>query len=129
MRFKILAFVKSGNKYLALRNNPEDPKHGGDFWYVVTGNVEKGENLEEAVRREIMEETGLAADFIYELELTNQFEYDKQLFEEYCFLAEVSSDQVVLNNENIDYQWLSPDDFIRKIQWFGNKAELKSLLK
>ena len=31
----------------------------GDFYGLVAGFVETGENLEEAVRREVMEETGL----------------------------------------------------------------------
>ena len=45
---KILSFiVNENNKLLLLRNNPEDPKHGGDIWYteqvdlMITKQMEK----------------------------------------------------------------------------------------
>ena len=55
---KVLAFVYSDGKFLALHSNP-DKEHGEGGWFVVTGGLENNESLENAVKREIKEETGL----------------------------------------------------------------------
>jgi len=59
MNKKILVFVCDGKKFLILRNNPKDPAHGGDYWFTVTGSMEKNESKKEAIKREIKEETNL----------------------------------------------------------------------
>lgn len=57
----------NGGKLLALEmtKHPEYAPKGG--WFVVTGAVEKNETLEEAVAREILEETGLDTEEIISL--------------------------------------------------------------
>ena len=38
---KILSFITNKDKQLLLlHNNPENPLHGGDIWYTVTGGVD-----------------------------------------------------------------------------------------
>ena len=65
---KILSFITDGEKFLALRNNFQDSeKHCGDFWFVVTGEVEDKESLNDAVKREINEETNLKVKEVFEL--------------------------------------------------------------
>jgi len=49
MKNKILSFVVYKNEFLALRNKPSK-QHGGDFWFVVTGEIEN-ETSEKAVER------------------------------------------------------------------------------
>jgi len=60
---KILALIYREKdkkiELLALRNNPRDLIHGGDFYYVVTGGVKDGESFNDAITREIKEETGI----------------------------------------------------------------------
>ena len=126
-KLKILALIykkeNSELKFLALRNNPIDPKHGGDFWYVVTGGVEKNENLIDAVYREIQEETGiLQINKIIDLNTEYKY-YNKNtnvLYKEYAYLVKVNKHVISLNEEHIDYEWLIADDFIKRIKWYGN---------
>ena len=66
MQKKILTFIIHEKKILALYSEPH-PKHGEGGWFVVTGSVEKNEDFEEAVSREVMEETGLAVEEIFPL--------------------------------------------------------------
>ncbi len=65
---------------LVLRGRP--PSHG--FYAFPGGRVEKGETLEEAARRELAEETGLAARALRPLVLVrvegDEFDYDLQVF-------------------------------------------------
>ena len=67
MKKKILSFIVHNRKFLALRNNSKSIKHGGDFWFIVTGLVEDKETVKDAVKREIKEETGLDVNEIFPL--------------------------------------------------------------
>ena len=126
---KILAFVFDGEKFLALRNNPTNPEHGGDFWFVVTGEVEPGESHEDAVRREVKEETGLDIVDIFYLNWGSLYNLNETEYEEHNFIAFVGNGDVKLNEENVDYKWLDLDDFVSKIKWLADKSELKQVLK
>lgn len=57
----VQAWVEDDGRYLALRRNQE-PLHGA--WNMPGGFVEAGESGEEAIRREVREETGLSIEVI-----------------------------------------------------------------
>ena len=124
---------KIGGKshFLALRNNPTDPIHGGDFYYVVTGSVEaEDRNEEDSVRREIDEETGIQNIIsIKKLSITKEY---TDAFGDICKenIYSVITNQEVehLNIENIDYIWLTNEEFVKTIHWYGPKEEVESLL-
>lgn len=134
---KILAIIyrkKDGNvEFLALRNNPIDPIHGGDFYYVVTGGVEENEELEDAVKREIQEETGIEKNIGIKntgkiLEYKHPGEGDI-LCKEFCFLVEVEGEVQNLSNEHVEYKWLEKKDFVEIVKWYTDKKELKNMIK
>lgn len=116
----------NGLEFLALRNNSSDIKHGGDFWYVITGGVEGNENLADAIKREIIEETGLSEILnIYDMDTVYEY-FGKNIkvkFQEYAFLVEVRGDVKKLNEEHVEYEWLEGQSFIKKIQWDGDDLE------
>lgn len=129
MNKKILAFVTNGKEFLALRNNPSEPdKYGGDFWFVVTGGVEKGENFEDAVKREVNEETGLKVKKLISLNWGCMYKDRAGENEEHYYLAFVSTKRVILSIEHINYEWLPLPGFLDRISWDGNKLELKRVL-
>jgi len=129
MHKKVLAFVYDGEKYLALRNNYKDPTHGGDYWFTVTGGVEGKESYQEAVIREVMEETGLEVEKIFDLNWSSKYTWQDQDHEESNFLAIVTPGQVTLNEEHVDWIWLPLNKFVAKLNWGLNKRELKSALE
>lgn len=128
MKKKILAFITDGKEFLALRNDSSDPSHGGDYWFVVTGAVEE-ESLEDAVRREVEEETTLEVKEILNLNWGSLYSYSNEDCQESNFMVFVNKGKVTLNEENIDFEWLHVDDFVKRISWNGNIDELKSILK
>lgn len=72
---KILTFVIRNSKLLLLLGSNEDPQFKKSFWYVITGGVEKKDNnLYDAVKREVKEETNLGLNKIIDLNLI--FEYE-----------------------------------------------------
>jgi len=118
-----------GKKFLALEmtKHPEHAPEGG--WFVVTGGVEGNESSEDAVNREVFEETRLNLEEIIPLNWGSLYEWRGELCEEQNFIAFVKSGEVILNEEHSDYQWLSLDEFIKKINWDDDKELLKKVLE
>jgi 8-oxo-dGTP pyrophosphatase MutT (NUDIX family) len=127
---KILSFITDGENFLALRNNFQDSeKQGGDFWFVVTGEVEDKENLNDAVKREIKEETNLEVKEVFELNWGSIYECWQGICNEFNFISFVKSENIILNEEHVEYVWLNLEDFIKKIKWDDDKELLKKVLK
>ena len=129
---KILTFIVNERKeLLLLHNNPENPIHGGDIWYTVTGGVEEyDKTLEDAVVREVKEETNL--DVIKSIYLNVNYRYtSRRDIEciEYLYISFVSDGNIILNEESIGYKWLNIDDYVREIYWYYDKEELRNILE
>ena len=129
MKKKILTFIVEGRKFLALEltKHPEHAPEGG--WFVVTGGIEEDESAEEAVAREILEETGLNIEEIIPLNWSSIYEWREEVCEEQNFVTFVKSGKVILNEEHSNYEWLNLDEFIKKINWPDNKELLKKVLE
>lgn len=85
--------------------------HKWDNKYVIPGgHIELGEEMESALKREILEETGLE---IYDIKLislkeciySNKF-HQKKHFIFIDYQCKTNSYEVVLNEEAEDYQWI-----------------------
>jgi nucleoside triphosphatase len=85
--------------------------HKWDNKYVIPGgHIELGEKMEDALRREILEETGLD---IYDIELISLKEsiysdtfYKKKHFIFIDYLCKTISSDVVLNDEADEFEWV-----------------------
>jgi len=82
--------------------------------YVVPGgHIELGETMEEALRREVKEETNLDV-FDVEFLLYQDFLYDESFWKPMHFIffdficRTNSTDQVILNEEASEYLWATP---------------------
>lgn len=133
MKRKILSFVVNAGKFLALEmtKHPDHAPEGG--WFVVTGGVEENESYEDAVVREIFEETGLSIEEIIPLNWGSIYEWNynkiKNVCEEHNFLSFVKSGKIILNEEHLGYEWLDLDEFIERIKWDDDKELLKEVLE
>jgi len=128
MKQKILAFIVHNRKFLALKSKPH-PQHGGGFWFVVTGEVEEGEDYVDAAKREIIEETGLNVEDLLFLNWGSIYEWRGEIYKELNFISFVNSEDVTLNEEHDEYEWLDMDVFIERIKWDDDKELLRKVLK
>lgn len=113
-----------------MRNNPADPAHGGDFYYVVTGNVDAGEGPLESILRELDEETGINR-VLHIAILPVQREFTDNLGRpcHETFYTIITDQEVEhLSEEHIEHSWLPRDDFVKTIRWYGPVEELAMLL-
>jgi len=127
MKKKILTFIVCNEKILALYSEPH-PEHGDGGWFVVTGGVEDGESYEEAVAREVLEETGLVAKKNIFLNWGSIYNWGGEVCEEHNFISFIENGEIVLNEEHSRYEWLSIEDFIERIKWGDDKELLKKVL-
>ena len=127
---KILTFiVNEYNEILLLKGSENDPQFNKSFWYVVTGGCEEFDlNKEETVKREVKEETGLLTNDNIYLNWILEYESLGVKCREYVYISFVNKANIILNEENIDYKWCKFDEFIKQINWFGNKQILEKVL-
>ncbi|TEU10347.1 MAG: NUDIX domain-containing protein [Anaerolineales bacterium] len=100
------ALIFNQDKVLLLKSDKWRNK------YVIPGgHIELGETMEDALRREIKEETGLD---IYDIEFASlqEFIFDAAFHEERHFIfidfvCRTDSNKVVLNAESQEYVWVS----------------------
>jgi nucleoside triphosphatase len=85
-----------------------------DQYCIPGGHIELGERIEEAVIREVKEETGLD---VYDLEYIclQEFIYDESFYEKRHFIffdyaCKTDSSEVTLNEEAESYVWVSLEE-------------------
>lgn len=110
-----IVFKKNGKiRYLFLRK-----RYKNEYWDLPKGNIEKGEEEEETVRREIDEETGLKdLRFVKGFKEKINYFYKKDrdtVFKEVVFfLAESKNDEVKISPEHSSYEWVSYEEALKR---------------
>ncbi len=116
--------VGKSSRYLLLH-------YEAGHWDFVKGHVEKGESEEETVRREILEETGLAnvrllTDF---RERINYFyrRRGRTVSKEVVFyLVEAYGDEKVkISGEHVGYEWLPYPEALERLTYKNAKETLR----
>jgi 8-oxo-dGTP diphosphatase len=81
-------------------------------WDIVGGHVEEGEDLWDALHREVMEETGWKVKDV--MALGHNFEWPKgeKTMREYVFLVTVEGDgpPVLEEGKAVELAWIGPDE-------------------
>jgi 8-oxo-dGTP pyrophosphatase MutT (NUDIX family) len=117
------------------------PSHGG-YWHVVAGAIEPGENARQAAKRELHEETGLAAAVSGGVEVTewadavtgepaeppSQDDESVMGVRVTCFCATAADDwEPTLDWEHDGHRWCSPTEALRALRWPGTARALRKL--
>lgn len=116
--------VKNENgEILLLKRHPQS-HYGANKWELPGGKVDKGEFFDEALVREIKEETGLdgkPGDFY---EAIQEDYFHKRTVQIIMYLKDIEGD-VKISNEHIDYIWTP----VEKIKDLEITDALKKLLE
>ena len=125
----LLKKIEDEYKVLLLERNTSVLRN---VWCYIGGSIEEGEKAWEAAFREIKEETGITKLLLY---TSNKFDQIYSPQENYIYVAPVfvgfveDHQDVKLNVEHSDYQWLSFEEAIETVSLPGNDKVLKSIEK
>ena len=118
--------------FLLLRRIPAR----GGWWQAVTGSVEKNEEFETAVRREVWEETGITS-FLEIVNLHYSFEFEfaqygsqrERKAVKHSFGVETDSRQIQIGPEHDTCDWVTYQEALAQLTWEDNKEAFRRLHK
>jgi len=114
-------------KYLLLH-------YESGHWDFVKGNVEKGEEEPDTVRREAGEETGITdlkfvGGFRHLIKYFYTREKQKVSKEVIFYLAETSTEKIEISFEHIGYEWLGYEEAFKKLTFRSARDLLEKAAK
>ncbi|MGL4850692.1 MAG: NUDIX hydrolase [Clostridium sp.] len=93
-------------KILTVRRSFQDKIAAGS-WEAVGGKIEFGESLDEALKREVLEETGIKIEILETLYAKNTVTDEDTQMVVIVYLCKYLSGEVGLSEEHIAYRWVS----------------------
>ena len=110
----------------------------GRFYQGLSGGVEDLEELEDTVKREVYEETGIVVKNIMKLDtissipginVNKNFNYKNNIYVvyEYGFGVKIDNEDIKLSSEHKEYKWVSYDEAIKLLKYDSNKTALFEL--
>jgi len=131
-----IIFSKDGKILMGKK----DPEAGGvypDLWHIPGGGIEDGENIEQALRREIFQETELDISFarIVKVPEVGEGISEKTLketgekvlahmqFNRFEVYLDKNADEITLNpnDDLVELRWFTPEDLINITQIPGGR--------
>lgn len=111
----VKVLIEKGGRYLFLRRS-QAFKAGPQKWDIPGGRIEADEPLDQALAREVSEETGLVLSSSLELLAAQDiFASDKDLHVvrlTYLTRLDHSEGDVKISDEHDDYKWMSKADIL-----------------
>lgn len=122
----VLAYIEKDNSYLMLLRNKKKHDINANKWIGVGGHLEKEETPEDALIREIKEETGL--DVIsYSKKGLIHFNYDDISELMHLYIVNDFKGELIECDEGT-LKWIKKSDLFSLELWEGDKIFLKKLI-
>ena len=109
------ALIEKDGRYLTTKRASVNDYMPG-LWDIPGGTVDAGETMEQALAREVMEETGLRVAIIRPLAIyTNTTSLPERQYFQATYLCRYESGEIKLNPEEHDeFAWLSLEEIAKK---------------
>ena len=120
--------VDKNGKILAIRRTktaPSRPLH----WDLPGGAIDFGEDAKKSIEREIKEETGLKVKNLKIIDVFSGFSNNKNFWVTICYMAEPTSQKIVLSYEHDYFKWVTPKEFQKLKASPRNKRFVKSFMR
>ena len=126
MDYTVLCYLKKDNQYLFMLRNKEKNDLNEGKWIGIGGHIEPGETKEEALIREVKEETGFTINsFSYRGEiLFINNDYQEIM---YVFTSDDFTGEMIECDEG-ELSWIDKDRILDLNLWEGDRYFLKPLL-
>ena len=106
---KAIIYNTNLKKFLDVKRSLDDTSAG--FWENPGGKKELGETMEEALKREIFEETGIVVEeykFLYATAINE----DRNPFLIMGYFVPTTKEDIELSFEHIEYKWATVDEYL-----------------
>ena len=100
---KSIIFNRNLNRILLIQRSNDDPT-GANTWENAGGNIECGEKPEEAIKREIREETGITEITIKNVAYVTLVNGDEPYLI-IAYICESQTEKVTLSDEHRAFMW------------------------
>lgn len=127
----VLERQHNGRREFIAQQRLKQPYYG--FWGRLGGKVRWGESFEEAAKRELLEETGLTADFTYKLAYHKR-DYKKstgELLEDKVFIimhSNTYTGELIADFEGGHNEWMTEEEFAAKDKIFESARDFITLI-
>ncbi len=101
--------LDESNRILVLKRSKEEDVFK-NLWDIPGGKIEFGEDLKQALKREIKEEAGIEVDVLFPLNTWSFFRNENTYVVGITFLCRPRSTDVNLSKEHKSYKWIHERD-------------------
>ena len=119
------ALIIYNSKVLIVKRESEDNFKPNEY-DLPGGRLEFGESPEEALKREVLEETGLEIEIVTPSRVWTLYKNDNEQIIGITFLTLTYSKNVKLSFEHQDYKWIDFEDSTNINVPFWLKSEIES---
>lgn len=111
--------INKQGQLLALRRSNTDTRRPNQ-WDLPGGILDPNETLEEGIKREIQEETGLTineVNAVYSRTDFQQWQDGQSNVVRIFYTASTTDNDITLSYEHCDFQWMYPKDALKKFEY------------
>lgn len=123
----LIEHASSGKILLVKRADTSD--YLPNIWEDLGGRMKQFEEPEDALRREVKEETGLEIEILKPLAVFHDYRGERYAENEMILITywcNAQSDQVVLSDEHSAYQWVSADEALQLAEHVGVRRDIQA---
>lgn len=117
----VLAVINQENKFLLTKIHAPDKVKAHDKWSFMMGTCEINESLQDALIREVKEETGLDVSVVKPLHYSVEM-YDLKIFA-YLVQPKDPTQKVTLNYEASEWSWVDKEEAL-KLDLYGDTEKI-----
>lgn len=125
MKKTVLCYIEDNNKYLMLHRTKKNQDLNEGKWLGIGGHIEVNETPDEALIREVLEETGLT---LLNYTFNGIVEFINDNYKEIMYLYTSNSFEGLISECNEgELSWIDKDKILSLNIWDGDKIFLKKL--
>lgn len=125
----VIEHVPTGRILLMQRASTADYAPG--LWEDLTGRMKQFEEPEDALRREVREETGLEIEVVKPIKVFHLYRGERTAENELVgivFWCTTQSDRVTLSHEHQDYRWVQPREALEIVRDPGIRYDIEAFI-
>ena len=122
----------AGSGKILLLKRAETADFLPGIWEDIMGRMKQFEEPEEALRREVTEESGLEVEIVKVLRVSHEYRGERTAeneMVEIVYRCSTQSDRVILSPEHSAYRWVSPEEGLAMVEHAGVRGDIEAFIE